>query len=158
MHIKAHHEYAAEPQAVHEMLTSEQFLRAVVAKFDATSSTVSAHNGRSSAQVEMEAPEQVRKFIGATLRISQNLEWQPLTADGTATGTVSVTVTGMPARLQGTAKLAPGGKGTTVDYEGTFEITLPLVGKKLEGFAYPSVIKVLNIQQPVGDAFLADNA
>ena len=158
MHIHAHHEYAAEPRLVHDMLISEQFLRRVVAKFDATSSAVSVQDGRSSVELEMEAPEQVRKIIGASLRVSQNTEWLPLAGDGTSSGTVSATVAGMPAQLLGVAKLAPGGKGTTVDYDGTFEIKLPLIGNKLASVAYPYVMKVLNVQQPVGDAFLAENA
>ncbi|SER69760.1 Protein of unknown function [Propionibacterium cyclohexanicum] len=153
MEISAHHEYGAEPAAVHTMLTNPEWLSAVLDRAGAARSDVRVEANTSHIHAEISAPSQVQRFTGATLAIEQTFVWNEV-PDGWD-GTVEATPAKLPAKLAGTATIRPGGAGTIVEYSGQFNVSVPLLGKKLEQLAEPRVMTIIDLQQEVGNEWLA---
>lgn len=156
MEIRSQQTYAASPEQVYAMMTDPTYLEACCDRFGATEKTVSVQGQRSTVRMALPAPSQVRRFV-ETLRLNQDITWSDAQADGTRTGTLAMTVEGMPANVSGTATLAPSGEGTQVTYEADFNVKIPLVGKKLEKEAAPVVTRTLDAQQQVGEEYLANH-
>ncbi|MFZ2625239.1 MAG: DUF2505 domain-containing protein [Propionibacterium sp.] len=153
MEISAHHEYAAEPAVVHAMLTNPEWLSAVLDRSGATRNDVHVDANTSRIRAEIAAPGQIQRFTGPTLTVEQTFVWQQV-ADGWD-GTIEANPAKLPAKLEGVATIRAGGAGTVVDYSGQFNVSVPLLGRKLEKLAEPEVMSVINLQQEVGNEWLA---
>ncbi len=89
------------------------------------------------------------------MEIDLTISWNPLADDGTSNGRITVVTPGMPASMGGTAHLVSESGLSIVDYLADFVITVPLLGRTLEQAAAPYVRRVIDIQQSVGNDYLA---
>ena len=103
------------------------------------------------------APSQVTKFVGSTLTAKQTVWWQPANPDGSREGSLQIVPQGMRAKADGHVSVRPDVTGTEVMYTGTFTVSVPLVGKKLEKAAAPHITQAFDMQQRAGDDWLASH-
>ncbi|MDR0436408.1 MAG: DUF2505 domain-containing protein [Propionibacteriaceae bacterium] len=159
MHVTAQHKYAATPEEVYAMLTDPAFLDSLFAGVEAESHQVSVNGSRTTATATLVAPEQVRRFTGATITAAVTIDWGQARPDGSWHGLISVDLGKLPAKMSGTATLSPAADGiTTVVYDANFTISVPFLGSTLEKTAAPYVMRVIDEQQPRGQAWLATQA
>ncbi len=158
MKISSTLDFAADPAAVAAMLTDRGFLEQVCAASDATEHSVEVAGATTTLRRTLVAPASAAKFTGETITVQEVVDWGEAAADGSRTGRLVLTVPGLPVTLQGTGRVAAGGKGTTVTYEGDLVVDIPFVGRKLEESAAPAVLGGIELQQRVGDAWLAAHA
>ena len=158
MQIQARNDFAADAFATHRMLTDPAFLTEVCVASGDVSYRVDAVPEHSAVERRMVTPSVVKKFLGDTLTLTQDVRWHVASANGARTGTLSLVVKGMPAKADVRIDLRPGGRGTIVDFTGDFTIKVPFVGSKLEGQAAPALLAGFGVQQQVGDKWLAESA
>lgn len=155
MEINAHVEFAADPARTFEMLTDPSFLEQVALESEGTNIEVSVEGNTTTSRRDLPAPDVAKKLTGDTLRIEETVEWGEADADGTRSGTVTVTVKGQPAKMNGTVKMTPGGPGTVGDVSGELKVNIPLMGKKIEKMAAPLIIEGVETWESVGKKRLA---
>lgn len=156
MQISTKHSYAADPASTYAMMTDPEFMNRLVKAVGAEDAEVSSANGRTRIRAATPAPEQVVRFIGKTLNLDLSITWGEAAADGSRRGPISATIDGAPAKLTGEASMRPGHVGTEVEYTGDFTINIPFLGKQMEKAAAPYVLKVLDLQQDLGNTWLAE--
>lgn len=89
-------------------------------------------------------PDIARRFVGSTVSIREHQSWQAPTEDGSRSGTIELTIAGVPASMTGTAQLRPAGENASeVEIDGDLRARIPLVGARLEKAAAPYVSQVL---------------
>jgi hypothetical protein len=88
-------------------------------------------------------PPAIRTLLGGDLMIDRTETWHP-DGSGGYTGTVSVTIPGMPGDLSGTTRVgdAAGGSETTMD--ATVKIPIPLIGGRIEETVAEQITKLLD--------------
>ncbi|MFT4296746.1 MAG: DUF2505 domain-containing protein [Micropruina sp.] len=155
MQIQARNDFAADTVTTHAMLTDPAFLTAVCVASGDLAYRVDGVPERTAVERRLESPSAVRGLLGDTLTLLQDIRWNPAGPDGGRTGRLELTVQGMPARAELAIDLRPGGRGTQVDFTGEFTIKVPLVGRSLEGKAVPALTAGFDVQQQVGDDWLA---
>jgi hypothetical protein len=99
-------------------------------------------------------PAAVRPLLGGDLKIDRAETWRS-DGDGTYSGTVRVSIPGMPGDLKGTMRLAdlPAG-GSAVLVEGTVSIPIPLFGGKVEESVADQLGKLLDAEQKFTNEWL----
>lgn len=157
MHIHARNDFAAPPARVFAMLTDRVFLTAVCVASNPLSHEVSVEADTTRTRRVMRSPSAVAKLAGDSLAIIDQIQWQA-PVDGVYQGNATITVEGLPAGLIGTVQLAPGGKGTVLEYQGELTVSVPLIGPGLAKQAAPLLLEALDLQQQVGDQYLANTA
>ncbi len=155
MDVISHNEFAADPATVFSMFLDPRFLAEVCTASGATRQEVMVTGDSTRTKRVLPAPASAAKFTGPDLTVTEEITWGPSATDGTRRGIIKVAVTGVPAQMNAIVDLKPGGKGTTLDYKGSFRINVPFVGGKLEQQAAPALLEGLQAQQRVGDAYLA---
>lgn len=155
MQLTAQQDFAAPPSQVAAMFTDRAFLEKVCVASHAEAHSVSVDGDHTTVSRTLEAPSAAAKFTGRTITIVEDLVWSPAASDGSRTGALTLTVPGLPVEMNGTVRLAAGGKGTRVDYAGDLSVNIPFVGKKLEQSAAPAILDGIGLQQEVGDTWLA---
>ncbi|HOB03727.1 MAG TPA: DUF2505 domain-containing protein [Propionibacteriaceae bacterium] len=158
MQLSSQLDFAADPATVAAMLTNRDFLERVCAASDAIEHSVKASADRTKVTRTLTAPASVAKFTGDKVTIVEAVEWGEADFDGSRTGTLNLTIPGLPVAMTGTAALRRGGRGTTVAYDADLKVNIPFVGKKLEESAAPAVLAWIELQQRVGDDWLADKS
>jgi hypothetical protein len=154
MQIHASNDFAASTDVVFTMLTDRVFLRAVCLASEPLEHEVSVDGLTTRTRRVMPSPSAVAALAGPRLAIVDQITWAPDTGK-MRQGTALINVEGLPAKLVGTVRLAPGGRGTILDYEGELTVSVPLIGPGLAKQAAPVLLEALEIQQRVGDQFLA---
>lgn len=136
------------------MLRDESFLEQVALRAGSKTNTISASDTVTKVSMELPAPSIVQKFVGATLKVDQTITWNSANADGTHSNLVEVKIPGMPVRMSATGTVRADQDGTVVTYEGELQVSIPLVGKKIETEAEPRLIRALDLQAEVGKEWL----
>lgn len=157
MEISSRNEFAAAPDEVIAMLTSQDYLERVARATDARSYEVTCSGMHTVTSRTFDTPSAAAKFAGPTLTIVEDVTWGEARPDGSRHGRLTLHAPGLPVKMEGTASVAPGGKGTVVDYAGNLAINIPFLGKKLEQQASPALTEALSAQQRVGDEWLAEH-
>ncbi|GAB3621990.1 hypothetical protein GCM10027418_00720 [Mariniluteicoccus endophyticus] len=157
MDISTTADFAADPTKVFEMLTDREFLVKVAEASGAVSHDVKVVDATTTSTRELPNPPEMQKFAGKTLTVVETINWGPASDDGSRTGTLDLKVPGQPVSMPGTVTLAPGGRGTTVTVQGDLSVKVPLLGKKIEKAAAPAILEGLEIEQRVGDQWLAEH-
>ncbi|MFT4217408.1 MAG: DUF2505 domain-containing protein [Micropruina sp.] len=155
MQIQARNDFAADTLTTHAMLTDPAYLAKVCEASGDLDYRVDGVPEHAAVERTMESPSAVRSLLGDRLTLLQDIRWDAAGADGARTGRLELTVKGMPARAQLSIDLRPGGRGTLVDFTGDFTIKVPLVGRSLESKAVPALTAGFDVQQQVGDDWLA---
>ena len=99
-------------------------------------------------------PAAAKKFVGETIKVTEVQDWASPAADGSssATGTVGFDA---PLSFTATITLAPSGDGTVVRTQGSFKAGVPFIGGSIEGSAADLTTKYLNVEETVGNEWLA---
>jgi hypothetical protein len=78
-------------------------------------------------------PRLIAKFYPGDLKVFSTETWAPI-GDRRVHGEVSVAVAGAPGSGHGTALLQPQDGGSHLDFSGTVEFKVPLVGGRIESY------------------------
>lgn len=100
-------------------------------------------------------PTAAKKFVGDTITVTETQEWTPQASDGSASaaGTVEFDA---PLSFTATVTLAAsGGGGTLVCTRGSFKAGVPFIGGSIESSAADLTTKYLNVEEEVGNEWLA---
>lgn len=155
MEIHATNDFAAPVPVVFAMLTDRVFLRAVCLATDPLEHDVAVDGLRTATRRVMPTPSVVARLAGPTMAVVDEITWDAAPLDGDRHGTAHISVEGLPAELVGTVTLAPGGRGSVLSYDGELTVKVPVLGPGLAKQAAPLLLEALEIQQRVGDEFLA---
>jgi len=155
MEIHATNDFAASVPEVFAMLTDRVFLRAVCLASDPIEHSVEVAGLHTSTRRVLPTPSVVSRFTGPTMAVIDEIVWAAEHAESGRDGTTLVRVEGLPAELVGTVRLAAGGRGATLHYDGELTVRVPILGPGLAKQAAPLLLEALEIQQRVGDEFLA---
>ncbi len=154
MLIHATNDFAAEVPIVFEMLLDPVFLRATCLAANPLDHSVSVDGLHTSSTRVLPTPSVAARFTGPTISVTDEIVWNSA-EELPRTGSARVRVDGLPAELRGTVSLAPGGRGSVLTYDGNFEIKIPVLGPSLAKQAAPVLLEALELQQQVGDQYLA---
>lgn len=162
--LSAQIEYEAGPEAVFDMLATEDFQeRKCVAsgalahevRVERTAGDTATVTTRRTLPTD-DVPDFARGFLGQTLRVDQVERWEAAGPDGARNGTVTVTVEGAPVRFAGRLRLSPDGRGTRETFDGEVKASVPLFGGKVERAVEPVVRAAIRVEHRTGTDWLAD--
>ncbi|MEO6084865.1 MAG: DUF2505 domain-containing protein [Umezawaea sp.] len=147
-------------QDVFKALVDESYLRdrlAVLGGTDPQLVSFSSTDGKASYQLKQgvsaeHLPSVAKGLLGGDLVIHRAEVW---TEAGT-TGTVEVTLTGVPGRLDGTIVLAEHASGSRMTLTGQVKVSIPLMGGKLETMIAEQVTKLLDKENEFTTEWLAN--
>ena len=162
MAFSAQHTLARTPGEVAEALGTEDFHRAVTESLGGTLVSFRREGEPSGAMTVTtvrtaptdRVPEKARKFVGDTLQIEQVERWDAPAADGSRTGTTTITVPKAKATAEAATALRAAGAGTEYAVDGTLTCKIPLIGSTLAAKAEPMVGKVVSRQAREIEAWL----
>lgn len=155
MEIHATNDFAAPVDTVFAMLTDPVFLRATCIATDPIDHSVSVDGLRTATRRVMPTPSVVARLAGPSMAVVDEITWEQAGPDGSRRGATHITVEGLPAGLEGTVTLVPGGRGSLLTYDGELTVSIPFLGPSLAKQASPLLLEALEIQQRVGDEYLA---
>lgn len=155
MKLTARQSYPADPATVHAMLTDEAFLDRAAVEMGAVEHSVAVTADTTTVDAALQAPAPVRAFLGPHLRLRTETTWGLAAGDGSRSGALRITVPGSPVLVRATARLAPAASGTTIEYEGDLDVSVPLLGPAIEQQAAPEVLAALAAQERAGRRWLA---
>ena len=134
MAFSAQHTVAHTPGEVAEALGSEDFHRSVIESLGGTLVSFTREGDPTGAMTVTtvrtaptdRVPEKARKFVGDTLQIEQVERWNAPAADGSRTGTTTITVPKAKATAEASTALRAAGAGTEYAVDGTLTCRIPL--------------------------------
>ncbi|MCC9175180.1 MULTISPECIES: DUF2505 domain-containing protein [Arthrobacter] len=91
-------------------------------------------------------PDMAKKFVGATLTVTQKEQWAAPAADGSREAAVELSVGGVPLKVNAVQRLVSTPEGTRVDVDGKVASSIPFLGDKIAKAAEPMIGKALTIQ------------
>jgi len=156
-----HHTTSTWPvQDVFKALVDETYLRdrlAVLGGTDAQLVSFDKSDAKTSYQLKQgvsaeHLPSVAKSLLGGDLVIHRTEVW---TGAGT-TGTVEVTLNGVPGRLDGTIVLSEHQGGTKSTLTGQVKVSIPLMGGKLETMIAEQVAKLLDKENEFTTEWLAN--
>jgi hypothetical protein len=161
-------EYEGTVEQVHRALRDEQYWLARLADsgvdgYALDSMDVDADGGVDVVTTQTlradRLPGVVTQFHRGDLSFVREEAWTPI-RDGQASATVKGTIPGAPATLSGTALLAPAksGDGSRLDFKVTVEVSIPLVGGKIENFIGSQLVDLLIAEQRFTTVWITENA
>ncbi len=146
--------YTVPVAKVHEAVTSEQYWRDRIAAVGGPGATIDELTVRDeTVAVTMSQvipaehlPSMVSNFIKGDIVIKRSETIAPLN-DGTATGTFSAHVDGVPARIEGTQVLSGDDTSCTLSATGEVEVKIPIFGGKIESAIVDEVTRLIEAEQ-----------
>lgn len=101
-------------------------------------------------------PGLLRKFVPSGVTSTETVHWGPAEADGARCAELAVEFHGSPASLHGTIRIIPDGPAATVVLvDAEFKAHVPLVGGKVEAFAAPIILGVIDAEERTGRTWVA---
>lgn len=156
-------EYRGSVEDVFAMLTDEAFQARKCVETKAVRHEVKIHQNGDSTVIDTKRavptdrfPDFARRIVGRTITIVQQDVWHPAAADGSRSGTIHVTVEGVPIWLKGTLLMQPTSEGTHEEIKGTLHASIPLVGGRLEHACMPALEGAVNAEERVGRQWLQE--
>lgn len=154
--------FNAGPAAVYAALVDREFLvyratRAQALHHEVRVDAVGAgHRTQTVQRFPAEVPAVLRKFVGETLDLDETITWGAAEPDGRRRGTVTLSVSRVPVRMDGTITLVPeaGGRTTRQVVDAQLKAAVPLVGRRIEEAAAPSVLGAVEGQARVAAEWL----
>jgi hypothetical protein len=162
MKVQAEIRYPRPPADVSVMLADPDFqdakCKATGALRHAVDVTADGDRLRISTERELPTdrfPDFVKSFVGSSLTVNQVDDWDPPGADGSRTGSITVTVSGAPIRLTGTQRLTVDGTGARTEIVAEVKAKIPLIGGRVEKAAEPAIMGAVKAEQKVASTWLA---
>ena len=156
-----HNDITAEQ--VYEMSTTKEFQEQKCRDAGALSYDVTVTEGPHGATVKTKRklptvgfPALLRKFVPAGVTSTETVVWGPPEPSGARTADLSVDFHGAPASMKGTISVVPDGAASTVVVDAVFKAHVPLVGGKVEGFAAPIIMSVIDAEEATGKKWAAN--
>lgn len=156
-----HNDITAEQ--VYEMSTTKAFQVQKCRDAGALSYDVTVTGGADGATVKTRRklptvgfPSLLRKFVPSGVTSTETIVWGAAGTDGARTADLSVDFHGAPAAMKGTIRLVPDGASSTVVVDAVFKAHVPLVGGKIEGFAAPIIMSVIDAEEATGKKWAAN--
>jgi hypothetical protein len=104
-------------------------------------------------------PGLLRKFVPKGVTSTETLTWGAASSDGSRTADLHVSFHATPASLAGTVRIVPERvTRTLVVVEADFRAHVPVVGRRVEGFAAPIILRVIDAEERTGRAWVARTA
>lgn len=161
-HIEHTWTLPADPQTVFAMLCDEKYQQATGAASGATKVTVTVESSGDGAAIRTvrtfptdQAPSAMKAFVGDSLDIAIEQDWNAADADGSRSGSTTMSVLGKPLNFDGTCSLSADGAGTTVRISGDLRCTLPLIGGRVEQGVAPGIVEGFGVEEQQGREYLA---
>ncbi len=99
-------------------------------------------------------PDIVKKFVGASLTVTQDESWSAPAADGARINTIKLSVAGAPVDVTARQTLTATGESTVVDLTGEVTSGVPFLGAKIASAAEPVIGRALNLQATLAQEWL----
>ncbi|WP_427016778.1 DUF2505 domain-containing protein [Pseudarthrobacter sp. P1] len=155
----------ASVQRITDVFTDEDFIRHTsqtvggdLTSFEVSGPTTAAFNTKTVRTLPTDRlPDIARKFVGASLTVTQLEEWNAPAADGSREATVKLTVAGAPLEVTAVQRLVADGENSRVELSGDVKSSIPFLGAKIASAAEPMIGKALNIQATLAKGWLEDH-
>jgi hypothetical protein len=154
-------EFPAPPHEVFEMLAEPRFQEAKCGATAALEHAVSVELSGDHTIIRTERllpasglPDFARSMVGETLKVGEEQEWGPASANGSRRGTLVLHIHGAPMSLKGSVRLEPGGAGTVQHIEADLKAHVPLLGGKIEKAAAPVIESAIEVEHRTGVQWL----
>jgi hypothetical protein len=146
-----------------EMVCTKQYQERKCVDAGALSYEVSVHRSVDGAVITAKRkmptagfPGLLRKFVPAGVTSTETVTWGPAAADGSRSAGLHVDFHGTPASMRGSIRIVPDGADVTlVVVDAEFKAHVPIVGGKVEGFAAPIILGVIDAEERTGQAWAA---
>ncbi len=102
-------------------------------------------------------PDLAKKFVGASITVTQLENWSAPEADGSRTVDLKLTVSGAPLTVAAVERLVPEDSGSRMELEGTLTSAIPFLGAKIAAVAEPMIGRVLNLQAAHAQSWLENH-
>ena len=158
-------DYATSVERVHRALRDPQYWQARLAGSGADETALDRMDVDAEGGVDVitthvlrkdRLPGVVSQFHRGDLVIRREETWTPV-ADSHARAAVTGSIAGAPVLLTGDAVLAPQNDLSRLDFRGSVEVRVPLVGRKLENFIGNQLIELLIAEQRFTIQWIAEN-
>lgn len=156
MDFEVTHSYPAEPGRVARLLGDEEFLRSsarasgsVASRHDVSRSADGSFIVSSTRHMPAEAiPASIRGLVGSTIELKMVQAWSGPDAVGGRTATMTMDITGTPARCSGRSRLS-GTTTTEVHHQGDVTVSIPLLGAAVEEAFVEAIRSALDAEHQV---------
>ncbi len=161
MDLNREYTYDASPAEVFAMFTDPAFVERRLTATGSMESKVDLSPDGDGVRITThrvlppKVPDFVRKFVGDQIDLDEVEHWGPADAAGNRTGTVEVSISGAPVKLQAATALTATATGTSYTVVGTVKASVPLFGRKIEDATAPAVTGALDKEAEVGRDWLA---
>lgn len=157
MHISHRNEFEATPEEIVTMFGDEDFLREVTLLAEPSEYEIATHGDHATVTRVLPLPEKIRKFVGASLTMVQDIRWRT-GENGHPAADIEITVPHQPVRIHGTAVMTPAQGRTVVDFDGDIDVTMPFIGKVMEKEIAPYIEAEFGAQQRIGTQWLTSRS
>lgn len=156
---------SASPQRVTDVFTNKEFIAHVsftvggeLKSFEINGPTTGAFTTKTVRTLPTDRmPEIAKKFVGASLTVTQEESWSAPAADGSRENQIKLTVSGAPVNVKAVQKLVASGDSTVVELTGEVTSSIPFLGAKIASAAEPVIGKALNLQATLAQAWLNEH-
>jgi hypothetical protein len=101
-------------------------------------------------------PKLLRRFVPSGVTSTETISWGPAEADGARTADLQVHFHGAPASMRGTVSIVPDDEMLTrVIVEAEFAAHVPVLAARVEGFAAPVILGVIDSEERTAHAWVA---
>lgn len=101
-------------------------------------------------------PSLLRKFLPGSITSTETITWAGPVPDGSRSATLHVDFHGAPVSMNGTVRLVPdGAKAAHILVDADFKAHVPLVARKVEGFAAPIILGIIDAEEATGRTWAA---
>lgn len=101
-------------------------------------------------------PSLLRRFVASGLSTTETVLWGPAAPDGSRSAALRVDIAGAPVKLRGTIRIQPDGPdAAAVLIDATFTAHVPYLGRRVEGFAAPIILRVIDAEEATSRAWPA---
>ena len=154
--------YAGSPDQIWAMLSDQAYWEGKYESLGASNLQWKTFNAGDTSltvssvrEVAANLPAAAKKVIGETAEITQTEEWTK-SADGLAC-TISITTKGAPGGTDGTMAVKADGAGSTWSADFDIKVSIPLLGKKLEGIMQEETAENFKKEKTFNDDWLASH-
>jgi hypothetical protein len=159
-------EYNATVEQVHGAFTHEDYWLARLAGSGADTATLDSMRVRPDGGVDIATTQALRadrlpavatQFHRGDLLVVRSEKWSAVTG-GEAHGEVTGNIPGAPASLLGKAVLRPTEAGSRMEFTATVEVSIPLVGGKVETLIGGALAELFIAEQRFTTVWIVENA
>lgn len=148
---------------VFEMICTDEYQRRKCIDAGALSHAVSVVRAGDTAVIKARRklptvgfPSLLRKFVPAGVTSTETIAWGPADRHGARTADLDVHFHGAPAAMRGAIHIVPVDSVVTqVVVDAHFTAHVPVIGKRVEAFAAPIIVGVIDSEERTAQAWVA---